>query len=147
MSTYETIAVVLSSIAITLSVPAVVLSVRQSLKMNFKIIFRPENNSEVLISKDKNGNYHSVTRFSIINKSDQDNTIRKIIVLDNGKEEELIVNAGYSSSTFTNIPFQNNAIISRPLEFSISNLPHQNLTFKIYTNRKCFKFKIRYRLA
>lgn len=146
MSAYEIIAVVLSSVAIILSVPAVVLSVRQSIKMNFKIDFRPEYSSEILVSADNNNRYRATSNFVLTNKSDQQSTIRKITVCDKGKEEELIVVGANSASVFTNVPFNNNAIISRPFQFSISHLPPKYLTFLVYTNSKRFRFKIRYRL-
>lgn len=147
MTTYEILSIVLAGVALIVAIPAMILSLRQTLKMNFKIAFHPEGDSVVTLRKTDNGFYCN-SRFEIRNKSDQDCTIIKVIVVDGIAEEQLIIaNNGHYSAMFENVRFLGNSVISNMFSFEISSLPKRYLTFKVYANRKTFTFKSKYLLV
>lgn len=146
MTTYETLSIVLAGVALIVAIPAMILSLRQTLKMNFKIAFRPEGDSVVTLRKTDNGFYCNA-RFEIRNKSDQDCTIIKVTVVDKTSEEQLIIDSSHYSAMFDNVRFLGNSVISNMFSFEISSLPKRYLTFKVYTNRKTFTFKSKYLLV
>lgn len=146
MTTYEILSVTLAGVALIIAVPAMILALRQTLKMNFKIAFRPEADSTIALRKTDNG-FCCNARFEIKNRSDQDCTITKVIVVDGTAEEQLIVNNGHNSAMFENVKFLGNSVISKMFSFEISSLPKRYLTFKVYTNRKTFTFKSKYLLV
>lgn len=146
MSVYEIIAVVFSSVALLTSIPAIFLTIRQYHNLSFKIEFRLEISSKILLCKDDDGFFKGAARISIINKSDQACTINKIGLIDGEKEFELYCQWGNGSTAFINVPLAGNEILSRYFFLSLKNLPKNYLIFKIYTNRKTFTEKIPYQL-
>ena len=146
MSAYEIIAIVFSSVALVTSIPAIFLSVRQYKKLSFKIDFRLDSASKIFLKKEQSGSWVGQTRFSIINKTDQVCTIKKILLTDDPKDFELYCILVNGSSVFQNIHLDGNQIISQVFFLSIKSLPKTALTFKIVTNRKVFTKRIPYQL-
>lgn len=146
MTVYEIIAVAFSSVALLTSIPAIFLTVRQYRNLSFKIEFKLEMSTKILLFKDDKDIFNGGMRFSVINKSDQACTINKIGLIDGDKEFELYCRWGNGSAAFINVPLPGNQILSRYFFLSLKNLPENYLTFKIYTNRKTFTKKIPYQL-
>ena len=146
MTPYEIIAIIFSSFALVVSIPAMILSIKNLQKMAFTIDFRPDN-SDVLIITENKDKYWCDANLLLINKSDQHSTINKITVVDGAHEQEIYLSNPHGQAPFRNTSFEPNSSNAKRFSFKLSSIPDKTLKFKIYTNRKTFTKKIACKLS
>lgn len=145
----EIVAFVLSIISLIFSIPSMILSIIHICKEKLNIDFKLDGDifgDDAVFLRKKGEIYFCSSTFLLTNKTDQTYTLHKIIVLDGKREEELIISTAYGESSFNNIPLSGNEALYKLFHFQISKPETKKLTFKIYTNKKIFKKKLKYKL-
>lgn len=146
----EIAAFVMSIISLLFSIPSMILSIIHICKEKLKIDFKLDGDifgDDAILLRKSGEIYFCSSTFLLSNKSDQDYTLHKIIVLDGKREEELIISTAYGESSFSNIPLKGNQVFYKLFHFRILKPKAKKLTFKIYTNKKIFKKKLKYKLG
>ena len=147
----EIAAFVISIVALVFSIPSMILSIIHICKEKLNIDFKLDGNilgDEEIVLRKQNKLYYCSSTFLISNKSDQNYTINKIVVVDGEKEEELILLiAHHGQGSFNDVALAGNKSLHKFFQFRISKPKTKKLTFKIYTNKKIFKKKLKYRLS
>lgn len=140
MSKYDIISIVISSIALVMSVPGGILAIIDIRARVLRIGVSFER--RYCIPTEDNGTYKLNIRYNIINKTSNEFTIQKISALYDGKELEVFKETYSHSSVFENIPIPANSIQEFPLSFEYEKPIQKAFTLKIYTNSKTIKLKL-----
>ena len=141
MSKYDIISIVISSIALVMSVPGGILSIIDIRARFLRIDVSFER--RYCIPTEDNGTYKLNIRYNIINKTSNEFTIRKISALYDGKELEVFKETYSHCGVFENITIPANSIQELPLSLEYEKPIQKAFTLKIYTNSKTIKLKLK----